>query len=244
MKPNDIAITGIGLVRARGTAASIWKHMNEDTAAKIEKSGKELDFTVDLSPSQLRRVNRYSKLALAAAMEAQKNAGIAFSEASAFRRGFIFTTGYGSIVANVRFVESIAKGDPHSCSPTLFSGTVTNSAVGQVCALCRKKWGYRRGGRGVLVGKRLIFRRSRKKSCGGHLSSFFCRPGREGFFGRNPRLRFLPEHGDCGNVPEKRVDSRSPRQRRALYDTDFRNVLVTGFDPAGNYNCLVPRRFE
>jgi hypothetical protein len=28
------------------------------------------------------------------------------------------------------------------------------------------------------------------------------------------------------------------------YDADFRNILVTGFDPAGNYSCLVLKRCE
>jgi 3-oxoacyl-(acyl-carrier-protein) synthase len=140
MMPNGVTITGIGIVCSKGTdAASVWKRMNETPAVNAKKTEGELDFTVNLPASKLRRVNRYSKLALAGVMEAQKDAGITLDEASAFRYGLILTTGYGSIVSNVRFAESVAKGDPDSCSPTLFSGTVANSGVGQVCTQLRLK---------------------------------------------------------------------------------------------------------
>ncbi|MDR1979211.1 MAG: hypothetical protein LBQ42_10815 [Synergistaceae bacterium] len=134
MKPRDVAIKGIGPVSAQGTdAASVWNRLNGEIAETTGKLKGELEFTVNLPASRLRRVGRYSRLALAGALEAWKDAGIELDGISPFRRGSIFTTGYGSLVSNVTFSESVAKGDPNSCSPTLFAGTVANSCVGHVC---------------------------------------------------------------------------------------------------------------
>jgi 3-oxoacyl-(acyl-carrier-protein) synthase len=137
MNADDIAITGIGMVSVLGTdAASVWNRLNEipiPLPAGMGKSKGEIDFAVNLPASSLRRVSRYSRLALAGAVSALEDAGLEIEGTSEFRRGSIFITGYGSSVYNLSFAESAAKGDPDSCSPTLFAGTVANSCVGQVC---------------------------------------------------------------------------------------------------------------
>ena len=361
-----VTITGIGIVCAQGTnVASVWERLNENPGAAA-KNAKKSEGEIELTPSlleipaaQLRRVNRYSRLALAGAVEAQKDAGFVTDKASAFRRGSIFTTGYGSIVSNVKFAESMAKGDPDSCSPTLFSGTVANSAVGQVYMQLNLK-----GPSTVLIGGNIFvyskllletgkadvlfagaveeysqdlwdslgqnetasslnvneaavvftieraganenshnaycalgdgesaalggfppiqkidsdaseraIRRALGKcaeknhgvgnidvvfsSSGGsyfdetearaiaeEFPRSFIVPGVKDFFGETLGCAF------CLNVAAAALCLKNRSIPRSLtggelYDADFRNVLVTGFDPAGNYNCLVLRGCE
>jgi 3-oxoacyl-[acyl-carrier-protein] synthase II len=92
-----------------------------------------MDFEPGVPPQKLRRVNRYSRLAVAAAVQALNDAGKSGTAPGPFRGGTIFTTGYGSMSSNIAFVMSVADGEPDLCSPSLFAGTVANACVGQVC---------------------------------------------------------------------------------------------------------------
>ena len=346
----NVTITGIGIVCARGTdAASVWERLNENSVPNVKKSEGETDFKADFPASSLRRVNRYSKLALAGAAGALKDSGLALDEASAFRRGAVFTTGYGPIVSNISFAESNAKGDPDSCSPTLFSGTVPNSGAGQVCMRLNLKGpGTVLIGGNVFVYSKLLLDTGRadvifagaveeysrdlwdslgknevasdlsineatvvmtlepagekaaycslgngtsaalrgfppvKKidpasmqamqralsqcaeknreagdvdvvfsSAGGSyfdeieaqaiseaLPRAFVVPGVKGFFGETLGCAFCLNVATAAMCIKNKVIPRS-LTGGVLYDADFRNILVTGFDPAGNYNCLV-----
>lgn len=130
-------ISGIGLVNRAGISTDeLWEHL----------CGKELPseqedataFKVKLPSSKLRRFNRYSKMALYASMEAWEEAGN-LEETDPFRRGTIFTTGYGAMVSHLKFCEEVANGSPDSCSPTVFTGIVPNSCVGTVCMFLKCK---------------------------------------------------------------------------------------------------------
>jgi 3-oxoacyl-(acyl-carrier-protein) synthase len=92
-------------------------------------------------------VNRYSRLAVAAAVQSLNDAGESGGTADPFRSGTIFTTGYGSMSSNVAFGLSVAEGEPDLCGPSLFSGTVANACVGQVCIQLNLK-----GPSAVLIG--------------------------------------------------------------------------------------------
>ncbi|GHS98674.1 hypothetical protein AGMMS50276_20910 [Synergistales bacterium] len=125
---------GLGIISSLGTdISSVWERLDASPKAAPPGETAEIPFTLDLPHSQLRRVNRYSKLAAAGAIQAQKDAFITIDSGDPFRHGAIFTTGYGSMVSNISFGESVAGDEPDLCSPTLFAGTVPNSCVGQVC---------------------------------------------------------------------------------------------------------------
>ncbi|MDR1875966.1 MAG: hypothetical protein LBQ90_13245 [Synergistaceae bacterium] len=137
MNAGGISVRGIGIIGAPGTGVdAVWRSLNgggtPETDGVVFRE-KELPFTVDLPASKLRRVNRYSRLALAASLEAQKDAGLTIDAAAPFRYGVVFTTGYGSLVSNIGFTKAAARDEPDLCSPTLFAGTVANACVGQVC---------------------------------------------------------------------------------------------------------------
>jgi len=150
MEKNNIVITGMGIISTLGS------DLNEIKDKLKGKSGERLDgevpFTVPLPSSKLRRLNRYSKLALGATLSAQADAGIEIHSENSSRYGTIFTTGYSAMVSNVDFGRSVAGGEPDLCSPMLFAGTVPNCCVGQVCMQLKLK-----GASTVLVGGNVLF---------------------------------------------------------------------------------------
>jgi 3-oxoacyl-[acyl-carrier-protein] synthase II len=102
-------------------------------AAPDIKSGM-LEFTSQVPSSKLRRCSRYNKIAAAAADNAGRDGHIE-DNIDKTRVGTIISTGYGASENNIAFSDSVAKGNPAVCSPTVFSGTVPNSCVGQICII-------------------------------------------------------------------------------------------------------------
>jgi len=98
-----------------------------------------LDFPIEIPSSRLRRNSRYNKIALAAADQALKDAHIPEKMENAgldsHRIGTVVSTGYGAAEYSSVFADSVVKGDPNGCSPSVFSGSVPNSCLGQICII-------------------------------------------------------------------------------------------------------------
>lgn len=81
----------------------------------------------------LRRMGRFSRLALLGACEALADAGIPWQESAALNRvGLILATGYGAAQRNFAFTDSVADSGDALASPLLFSSSVANVAVSNV----------------------------------------------------------------------------------------------------------------
>ena len=130
MKP--VYIDGIGIISRCAMSANELLRITEGEAPET-KSGM-LDFTSDVPPAKLRRCSRYNKLAAAAADNARKDGNIP-DDIDGTRVGTIISTGFGAVESNIKFSDSVVKGEPALCSPTVFSGTVPNSCVGQICII-------------------------------------------------------------------------------------------------------------
>lgn len=128
----SVYIDGIGIISRCAKSAEDLAEIVSGNKVNFE-SGK-IGFECNISPSKLRRCSRYSKLAAAAADGARIDADIP-ENMDKYRIGTIFSTGYGASENNIEFSDSVISGDPQKCSPTVFSGTVPNSCVGQVCIL-------------------------------------------------------------------------------------------------------------
>ncbi|MGI6069862.1 MAG: beta-ketoacyl synthase N-terminal-like domain-containing protein [Blautia sp.] len=130
---NNVRITGLGLVNRAGlTPEKFWEALKDPELAQSLPRGAEAPVKLKLPGSRLRRMNRYCRLALYCAIEASEDAAVP-QETDPFLRGTIFTTGYGSAAANLKFFREAQKGEPDFCSPTVFTGIVPNSCVGTVC---------------------------------------------------------------------------------------------------------------
>lgn len=130
-----VYMDGIGIlspaVRTKDELFSLAEKLVHGEAPALDGAAlaEAFDFPLGVPSSKVRRAPRYAKLAVAAA--AQALAGHEAEDRAAI--GTIFTTGYGPVESNAAFADSVAEGAPLLASPTIFSYTVPNSCLGQVC---------------------------------------------------------------------------------------------------------------
>jgi len=144
---NDIVITGIGIISACGIGKeAFWQNclsgrtgiapiQSFDTSAYFSHLGAEArDFNPkEFIPSlKYRRMSRVSRLAVAASIEALKDAALEISPESAPSIGVIMGTGYGSTSHTDDFFLGMLKEGPEGANPSLFPDTVPNAPASQV----------------------------------------------------------------------------------------------------------------
>jgi len=144
---DNIVITGIGIISACGIGKeAFWKNCLEgrsgiapiqsfDTSAYRSRLGAEArDFhPKDFMPSlKYRRMSRVSRLAVAASIEAVKDAALTVSPQSAPSIGVVLGTGYGSTAQTDDFFMGMLKEGPEGANPGLFPDTVPNAPASQV----------------------------------------------------------------------------------------------------------------
>ena len=137
----EVYINGIGVI----SRSAYSKEELEEAASGCAAQTRELplDFPSAIPSSKLRRNSRYNKLACAAADQALKDACIPemmeLNDLDGHLVGTILSTGYGAAEYSCVFTDTVVKGDPGGCSPSVFSGSVPNSCVGQICILYKLK---------------------------------------------------------------------------------------------------------
>ena len=133
----DVYINGIGVTSRCACSKEELEKTIDGTIPEFRPL--PLDFPSDIPPAKLRRNSRYNKLACATADRALKDAGIPAMMAAGTpdgrRIGTVLSTGYGAAEYNSVFADTVIREDPNACSPSVFSGTVPNSCVGQICIL-------------------------------------------------------------------------------------------------------------
>ncbi|MCX5906664.1 MAG: beta-ketoacyl-[acyl-carrier-protein] synthase family protein, partial [Deltaproteobacteria bacterium] len=85
-----------------------------------------------MPPLKYRRMSRVSRLAVAASIEALKDAGLRISPERAPAVGVMIGTGYGSTSQTDEFFVGMLKEGPGGANPSLFPDTVPNAAASQV----------------------------------------------------------------------------------------------------------------
>ena len=134
----SVYIDGIGIlspsVRSKeeliATAARLLQGEKAASAPDGAAFAEAFAFDLGVPSSKVRRAPRYAKLAVASSAQALADADV---EADRAAIGTIFTSGYGPVENNAAFADSVAEGAPLLASPTVFSYTVPNACLGQVC---------------------------------------------------------------------------------------------------------------
>ena len=144
---DEIVITGIGIISACGIGKEVfWQNclsgrtgiapiQSFDTSAYHSHLGAEVrDFNPKhfMPPLKYRRMSRVSRLAVAASIEAIKDAALEVSPQSALSMGVIIGTGYGSTSQTDDFFMGLLKEGPEGANPSLFPDTVPNAPASQV----------------------------------------------------------------------------------------------------------------
>lgn len=130
MKP--VYIDGIGIISRCAKSSEDLEEIIK--GGNISCENGRLEFTSSIPDAKLRRCSRYNKLAAAAADQARIDGNVS-DYIDKLRVGTIISTGFGAVENNIAFSDSVVKGEPMKCSPTIFSGTVPNSCVGQICII-------------------------------------------------------------------------------------------------------------
>ena len=128
---NPVYINGIGIISAAAKNSLELIELAKGNQIDNITFGK-VAFDLGVPSSKVRRCPRYVKMAVAATAAALKDANIE-EVIDNTRVGTIISTGYGAVESNSIFSDSVVDGVPSLCSPTVFSYTVPNSCLGQVC---------------------------------------------------------------------------------------------------------------
>ena len=110
------------------------------TLALPQGPGLIAELRADLGPLEgrfpkraLRRLDRFSQLALLGASQALEDAGLSLEEPGTV--GLILATGHGAAGRNFAFTDSVAEHGDALASPLLFSSSVANAAAANVSIL-------------------------------------------------------------------------------------------------------------
>jgi 3-oxoacyl-(acyl-carrier-protein) synthase len=144
----SLFIAGMGWVAPLGSGVdNVWNRLlrgEEATAEKLPGPNNRsyLVFPVpdsalsDVPASpRLRRVSKISRLAVAAGLEALKNAGLTIDPNNAQRTALIFAISNGGVIYTRRFYSDIVASGAQAASPLLFPETVFNAPASHLAAL-------------------------------------------------------------------------------------------------------------
>ncbi len=131
MKP--IYIQGVGVISRFALNFEDLLKIAADESFAINFD-KKLSFAPNAPLSKIRRAPRYTRMAVSAAAQAKIDANLSDDQDKA-RVGTIFSSGFGSLESTLEFSDSLLPGKPDLVSPILFSYSVANACVGQICIL-------------------------------------------------------------------------------------------------------------
>lgn len=157
----NIVITGLGAISPRGLSAlqqqvpeTDWKFDSLEQAATADSDGYSVrdisdEFSIKdwVKPVGLRRKKRFSQLAMAAAVDAYRNAELAEKPVNQERTGVILGTEYGPQRVVSDYLDGLYGEGLEMASPNLFTQTVYNVANGQASLALKLK-----GANSTLVG--------------------------------------------------------------------------------------------
>lgn len=135
-----IFITGMGVISNIGvTLEELWSNLNKDSIDDINDYTLPIKIPLIISKSEVRRMSRYAYMAVYSTKIIADRRDDNKSKLNRERVGTIFNTGYGPLSTNIKFGESVIKGNADFASPTVFSSTVSNACVGNVCMVNQLK---------------------------------------------------------------------------------------------------------
>ncbi len=142
-----IAITGIGILSAAGIGkeellqsfVAVRSGISEAAGFGlpcngIVRLGAVRNFSAkDIIPAiKVRRMSRFSRLALASAVEAVQDAGIEVTDRNRYRIAIALGTGLASTDSTDRFYEGLLREGPEATNPMIFPETVQNIAASHI----------------------------------------------------------------------------------------------------------------
>lgn len=88
-----------------------------------------------LTPRDIRRTDKFTKLLLMSLEASLIDGGYSVEHIEGTETGTVMNTWYGPLNTNLEFAAQVLTNDVEALSPTVFSNTVTNAAMGHMCLL-------------------------------------------------------------------------------------------------------------
>jgi 3-oxoacyl-[acyl-carrier-protein] synthase II len=144
---DEVVVTGIGIISACGIGReAFWKSCLEgrtgiapvrsfDTSGyRSHLAAEARDFNPKdfMSPLKYRRMSRASRMAVAASIEALRDAAPEIGPETASSIGVVMGTGYGSTAQTDEFFAGMLREGPEGANPILFPDTVPNAPASQI----------------------------------------------------------------------------------------------------------------
>ena len=142
-----VVVTGLGIVCPIGnTVSEAWAgalagksgigritHFDATLlASRIAGEVKNFDVAAYLSPKEVRRMDRFIHLGMAAGIQAIKDSGIEVTEANATRIGVNIGSGIGGLPMIEETHNDVLKGGPRKISPFFIPSTIINMISGNL----------------------------------------------------------------------------------------------------------------
>ncbi|HLO02107.1 MAG TPA: beta-ketoacyl synthase N-terminal-like domain-containing protein [Symbiobacteriaceae bacterium] len=125
-----VVITGIGLLSTVGnTPGAYWESLLAGGEGLGSRS-EQVEVPQVLSPGSARRMDRFGILTVTGAKFALDDSRILSAQPNMERIGCVFTTTCGALSSNMQFLNKLLTAGPDFTSPTVFSNTVSNAALG------------------------------------------------------------------------------------------------------------------
>ena len=148
MEKRRVAVTGLGLISPVGnTVETSWNNLLagksgvarislfddvDSYGSQIAAEVKDFDPAQYLEPKEVKRYDRYSLLALAACVEAAKEASLSDCPYDRVKMGCILGVGIGGLRTLEENFEAMAKGGPRKVSPFLIPKMISNLGPGNI----------------------------------------------------------------------------------------------------------------
>lgn len=147
MSRRRVVVTGLGIVCPIGnTVAEAWSaalgaksgighitHFDANSlASRIAGEVRDFDVAAYLSPKEVRRMDRFIHLGMAAGIQAIKDSGIRVTEANAARIGVNIGSGIGGLPMIEETHNDVLKGGPRKISPFFIPSTIINMISGNL----------------------------------------------------------------------------------------------------------------
>jgi 3-oxoacyl-[acyl-carrier-protein] synthase II len=142
-----VVVTGLGIVCPVGnTVAEAWSSIlagksgitritrfdASQLSSQIAGEVKNFDPATYLSPKEVRRMDRFIHLGLAAGIQAIKDSGLEVNESNAERVGVNIGSGIGGLPMIEETHNEVLKGGPRKISPFFIPGTIINMISGNL----------------------------------------------------------------------------------------------------------------
>lgn len=128
-----IFVSSVGAISCAGTSIEdFWEGINK-TNHRYDAISLPVALPQNVDSRIARRMDRFSRMALCVSKLTLNEEYLQQAGLDKIRVGTVFHTSYGPTNSTIKFIEQIEQNDLDLVSPTVFTSTVHNSAIGHTC---------------------------------------------------------------------------------------------------------------